>query len=114
MFGEIVIAAIILLVTIFSLSYHIKKPRGIDWWWRKDKTKSQRILQGLDTISSLVLLYYVILDLIRSWPSLGSIMLGIIGVLGLIILFMDNKYYEALHGIWHIIASFILVAVFFV
>lgn len=102
--GNLYLAILIFLLTIFSFLYHFKKPQGVDWWWSK-KSLLQHSLLFLDTAIGLVVGFYIVSVLFSVGLDLKSILISFLLILSTICLFVVNKYYEAFHGIWHILIS---------
>ncbi len=102
--GNIALSILVLFVSIFSILHHLKKPHGVDWWWSK-KTLIQYLLQATDTILGIIVYVYIVFGIFNLGLNAKSISVLLFILISTIFLFVSNKYYEAYHGIWHILAS---------
>lgn len=90
--------------TLFSILYHLKKPDGPDWWWRRKKL-GQHMLQITDTILAIIISIHVFAGILNTRFNVFSFLIIASGVLSLYIFFRRRKHYESFHGLWHVTAS---------
>jgi hypothetical protein len=101
-----------LAVVISSIVYHLIKPKGVDWWWKKGKKNSQIIAQSFDTLFALLLALTSFLVFIENSFSLTKVLIIILALIS-IFLFLhpgknSSKHYEFFHGMWHVLSSSIV------
>ncbi len=106
--GKTLIILLLCAQTIFSILYHLDKPDGPDWWWRRKKL-DQHLLQITDTLLAIIISVHVIISILDIGFNIQSLVLIFSGLLSLFIFFVCRKVYEACHGLWHITASLTLL-----
>lgn len=94
--------------TVFSILYHLDKPDGPDWWWRRKKL-DQHLLQITDTLLAIIISVHVVVELLGDNFGLAHFLILLSGFVSLFIFFVCRKRYEACHGLWHITASLTLL-----
>lgn len=90
--------------TIFSILYHLDKPDGPDWWWRRKKL-DQHLLQITDTILAIIISVHVVAGILETGLSISAFWIILSGIISLFVFFVCRKKYEVYHGLWHITAS---------
>ncbi len=90
--------------TLFSILYHLDKPDGPDWWWRRKKL-DQHLLQITDTLLAIIISVHVFASILETGFRVPTLLIFFSGIVSLYIFFVCRKKYEACHGLWHLTAS---------
>jgi hypothetical protein len=98
------IAVLLCAQTVFSIFYHLEKPKGPDWWWRKKKI-IQHLLQITDTLLAIIISVHIVVSIFNIGLSISAGYIFFSGVVSLYIFFACRNTYEAYHGLWHLTAS---------
>jgi hypothetical protein len=101
---KMLIFILLSLQTVFSILYHLDKPDGPDWWWRRKKL-DQHFLQITDTILAIIISVHVVMGLLAVSFNFFTGLIIFSGFLSLYLFFVCRKKYEVYHGLWHITAS---------
>lgn len=102
--NKINFAILVTLLMLASILYHLKKTSGVDWWWHRKKFY-QHFWQILDTGLGIAVGVVMFQKVLETKMSLALIFLLLFVLIDFIYLFISNKYYEACHGLWHILSG---------
>lgn len=110
-FGMNFIASMFGILFVTSTSYHFYKPKGLDWWWNRNRTKLQTSLLYLDTIVGILTFSILIFRLTITGLTHFSIFGIILFIIGLCIMLYPKGNYQLQHSLWHISAGIAAVLI---